>query len=140
MAFSFLIVDDSLSLRKVLIKTIRMCHPGDVTFHQAEHGRAALDVLSHEWVDLIFTDINMPVMDGFELIAEIRRSDLLSSTPIIVITSETRKSELEARLGTGVSGIVTKPFRPEEIRDLIGKLLKLEGVNGTPENTQGYDF
>jgi two-component system, chemotaxis family, chemotaxis protein CheY len=140
MAFSFLIVDDSRSLRKVLIKTIRMCNLGEATYHQADHGLQALDILSREWVDLIFTDLNMPEMDGYALIGEIRKNPVFGPTPIVVITSETRRDDLQARLGGQTSGVVTKPFRPEEIRDMIVKLLKLEGLNGEPEGAEGYDF
>lgn len=141
MPYNLLIVDDSRSLRKVLIKTIRMCHIGETTFFQASNGKEALDLLSHEWVDLIFSDINMPIMDGYEFIGEVRKNDIFQQTPIIVITSEIRKQEMESVLKDKVAGILTKPFRPEEIRSFLVNLLGIEeSEDGEDEDFEGYDF
>jgi two-component system, chemotaxis family, chemotaxis protein CheY len=141
MPYNLLIVDDSRSLRKVLIKTIRMSHLGETTFFQAGNGKEALEVLSQEWIDIIFTDINMPIMDGYVFIEEVRKNPVFQNTPILVITSEIRKEELEANVGDKVSGILSKPFRPEEIRDYLINLLNLEETfDGQDEDSEGSDF
>ena len=86
MPINILVVDDSASMRKVLRKSIQMCNIGVVTFFEAENGQEALNVLKNEWIDLVFTDINMPVMDGFELVNKLHENDLTKNTPIIVVT------------------------------------------------------
>jgi two-component system chemotaxis response regulator CheY len=141
MPYNLLVVDDSRSLRKVLIKTIRMCHIGETTFFEAGNGKEALEVLSQDWVDVIFSDINMPIMDGYAFIEEVRKNDVFAQTPIIVITSETRREEMDSILENKIEGILTKPFRPEDIKDYLTNLLHLEeSVDGEDEELEGFDF
>ncbi len=141
MSLKLLIVDDSRSLRKVMIKVIRMCHIGDVEFLEAGNGIEGLDVLAQSWVDMIFTDINMPEMDGFTFVDEVRKNDMFKYTPIVVITSETRSDEILNVLGDKVAGLLHKPFRPEEVREYLTKLLDIGDVlNEEDDSFEGYDF
>ena len=141
MPYNLLVVDDSRSLRKVLIKTIRMCHIGETSFLQAANGKEALEILNHEWVDVIFSDINMPVMDGYAFIEEVRKNDVFAQTPIIVITSETRRDEMESVLSGKIAGIVSKPFRPEDIKQYLNELLHLEEESDEyDDEPEGFDF
>lgn len=141
MAYNILIVDDSSSMRKVLKKAITMCQIGIVEFLEAENGQAGLDVLKNHWVDLVFTDINMPVMDGFQFIKTLKKDDLIGSTPIIVITSELRAENDEDFKINNVKHVIYKPFRPESIRELLVNLLGLEDNNGTDDaEFEGLDF
>ena len=141
MPFNILVVDDSASMRKVLRKSIIMCHIGDVNFYEAENGEDALKVLKNEWVDLIFTDINMPIMDGFELVSNLNKDDIHQNTPIIVVTSDTSAENAEAAKKYKIKHIMYKPFRPEAIRELLINLLGLEvSEDGEFADSEGLDF
>jgi len=141
MPFNILIVDDSASMRKVLKKSIIMCHIGDINFSEAENGEEALKVLKKEWIDLIFTDINMPIMDGFELVSNLYKDNIHQNTPIIVVTSDTSAQNAEAAKKYNIKHIMYKPFRPEAIRELLINLLGLEvSDDGDFANSQGLDF
>jgi len=141
MPFNILVVDDSASMRKVLRKSIMMCHIGEVSFYEAENGQAALEVLKNEWVDLVFTDINMPVMDGFELVSNLNQDDIHRNTPIIVVTSDVSAENSEQAQKNNIKHIVYKPFRPEAIRELLINLLGLEvDEDGADTEFEGLDF
>lgn len=141
MPFNILIVDDSASMRKVLKKSIIMCHIGDINFSEAENGEEALKVLKKDWIDLIFTDINMPIMDGFELVSNLNNDNVHQNTPVIVVTSDTSAQNAEAAKKYKIKHIMYKPFRPEEIRELLINLLGLEvSEDGDTGDAEGIDF
>jgi two-component system chemotaxis response regulator CheY len=93
---------------------------------EASSGREALEMLRKEWVDIVLTDINMPEMDGEELIRRLGADDLLQSIPVVVISTDSTNTRMERLMGLGARGYVTKPFRPEELR------AELERILGTP--------
>ena len=141
MPFNILVVDDSASMRKVLRKSIIMCNIGEITFYEAENGQEALNVIQKEWVDIVFTDINMPIMDGFELVSNLKQDDTHQNTPIIVVTSDTTAENSEGAIKNKIKHIIYKPFRPETIRELLINLLGLEeSEDGTDSDIEGLDF
>lgn len=141
MSFRVLIVDDSSSMRKVLKKAISMCGIADLEYLEANNGLEALEYAKKEWIDLIFTDINMPEMDGLTFIEEMHRLDLLSHTPILIITSETREEELSQLRNTRANGIIIKPFRVEEIKGNLQTIFGEEIFNAGSDNEfEGCDF
>jgi len=141
MPFNILVVDDSASMRKVLRKSITMCNIGEIEFFEAENGQAALEVLKKEWVDLVFTDVNMPIMDGFELVINLNSDEIHKNTPIIVVTSDLSAENADAAKNSNVKHIVYKPFRPEAIRELLINLLGLEvNEDGDDSEFEGLDF
>jgi len=141
MPYNILIVDDSSCMRKVLRKTITMCGIGDVSFYEAENGAVALKLIHDEWIDLIFTDINMPVMNGLELVQNLRSDDSIKNTPIIVVTSDTNVESTEEVKTHNIKDIIYKPFRPEAVRMLLINLLGLEdNQNEDDSNFGGLDF
>lgn len=120
MAFNILIVDDSPIMRQVIKKTVAMSgiDLGDV--YEAGHGAEALEQAKKYWVDLVLTDINMPIMDGIEFIEELKSDDILKAIPVIVVSTEGRSDVVQRALDMGASHYITKPFRPEEIgRDVL---------------------
>ena len=140
MPINILVVDDSSSMRKVLRKTITMCGIGEINFSEAANGKEALDVIRDEWIDIIFTDLNMPIMTGFELVAALK-ADETCHTPIIVVTSDTNAENSEEVSQNNIKHIIYKPFRPEEIRTLLLNLLGLEDIpNEEDSNSEGLDF
>ena len=141
MPINILVVDDSASMRKVLRKSIQMCNIGAICFFEAENGQEALKVLKDEWVDLVFTDINMPVMDGFELVSKLHEDDLTKHTPIIVVTSDVSAENTERAKKENIKHIIYKPFRPEGIRELLINLLGLEEMEEPDDSeSEGVDF
>ena len=123
MAYNIMIVDDSALMRQVIAKTLDVAGVPINKLHEAANGREALDVLRKDWVDLVFSDINMPEMNGIELLHEMAGDDMLKSIPVVVISterSEARAAELRA---AGVKEIVCKPFTPETIKAVVDRLL-----------------
>ena len=140
MPYNILVVDDSSTMRKVLKKTIGMCGIGEVTFYEAENGQMALEVIKKEWIDLIFTDINMPIMNGIELVKTLRTDEVVKNTPIIVVTSDTGAENTNEVKANNIRDIIYKPFRPEIVRSLLLNLLGLEESDEENTDFEGCDF
>ena len=118
MAFNILVVDDSAVMRSMIVRTLHMTGIplGDV--HQASNGREALAVLKNEWVDLALVDINMPVMNGEELIERVRQDPLTRDLAIIVVSTESSSARIE-RVLSHRAEFVHKPFTAESLRETI---------------------
>jgi two-component system, chemotaxis family, chemotaxis protein CheY len=123
MPYNILIVDDSGSMRKVIKKILRLSgfKMGDCL--EAGNGQEALDMLNNHWVDLILSDIHMPVMDGFGLLRALREHDGWSDLPVVLITTEANEDRIREAMSLGAKGYVRKPFRPEEIRAYLLKIM-----------------
>lgn len=121
MPLNVLIVDDSSVMRAMIAKTIRMSglDLGDV--YQAGNGQEGLEAARNNWVDLVVADINMPVMNGEEMIDQMKADPELSDLPTIVISTEGSATRIERLESKGVK-FVHKPFTPEIIRDSIQAL------------------
>jgi two-component system chemotaxis response regulator CheY len=123
MGYRILIVDDSATTRALVKRIVRMTDIADVQFLEAENGRVALDLLAVSPVDVILADLNMPEMDGFEMIRRIQADERLRRIPVVVISAS---PGAESREGIpDVNGVVGKPFAPEAIRDVIHKALEV---------------
>lgn len=125
MAINVLIVDDSKIMRTMILKTLQMTGIPLGEIFQAGNGREGLEALERNWIDLAIVDINMPVMNGEEMIDHMRGNPEMQDMPVVVVStegSETRIARLEEK---GVV-FVHKPFEAETIRDTILDLLKLE--------------
>ena len=142
MAFNVLLVDDSTSMRAVLKKMVRASgfHMGEC--FEAGDGTEALKVLTDNWVDIVLTDINMPNMNGLELVAEMKRDQLLSSIPVVVVSTERSEGVVEESIKTGASGYIKKPFHPEVIRRTLYRILGEADNEESPndEGDEGCDF
>jgi len=140
MPFNILVVDDSASMRKVLIKSIKMSHIGEVTFFEADHGESALAVARENWIDVIFSDVNMPVMDGLELASKLLDVELTKTTPVILVTSSIAGEDELVNHRGNIRAVVYKPFRPELIRDMLITTLGLEVIDEEDSSFEGADF
>jgi two-component system, chemotaxis family, chemotaxis protein CheY len=118
MSLNLLVVDDSAVMRAMIIKALRMAQLPLGEVYQAADGAEGLAQMGSHWVDLCVTDINMPVMDGEQMIESMRASDETADTPVIVVSTEGSETRIERILANGVS-FVRKPFTPEEIRSAI---------------------
>jgi len=133
MPLNVLIVDDSSVMRAMIIKTIRMSglDLGDV--YQAGNGKEGLDAARENWVDLVVADINMPVMNGEEMIDQMKADPELSALPTIVISTEGSETRIQRLEKKGVT-FIHKPFTPEIIRDAIQELTGITGIGDSDES------
>lgn len=123
MSFNVLIVDDSKSMRGVIKKIISISGFKMDQCFEAGNGREALNVLADDWVDVIVSDINMPEMNGFELLEELRKDDLLKNVPVIVITTESSEERMQYALNLGAKGFIKKPFLPEDVKRILHEVI-----------------
>jgi two-component system chemotaxis response regulator CheY len=119
MSLRILVVDDSAIVRTMLRKAISISGEPVGEIREAANGREALGALAAGPVDLVFTDLNMPHMGGVELVERMRADGALAGIPVVVVSSERNATTTEALRGKGVRAYVTKPFRPEEVRDVL---------------------
>ncbi|MDR3556831.1 MAG: response regulator [Syntrophobacteraceae bacterium] len=140
MAYNVLIVDDSGSMRKVMLKTLRLSGFQLGECFEASNGRLALDVLEKEWIDLIISDVHMPEMDGIEFLKSLKKMPMCSNIPVVFVTTEANEDRLKQLLDLGAGGYIRKPFRPEEIGTLLSRIMG--GPNGfvARRNSEGCDF
>lgn len=120
MSLNILLVDDSDVIRMMIERTLRLADLPVKSVHHAANGRQALDVLDEEWIDLVLADLNMPVMDGAEMLSRIREQDAFKDMPVIIVSTEGATQRIDDLSSKGVSAWIRKPFTPEEIRDVIG--------------------
>jgi two-component system chemotaxis response regulator CheY len=113
--YSVLIVDDSEIIRSVLQRTLSMAKIPLSNIYHAANGQEAVDILDNSWIDLVMTDLNMPVMSGFELIDIMYKRNDLNLIPIIVISTEGSALRIDELKDRGVKGYLRKPFTPESI-------------------------
>ena len=124
MAYNILIVDDSNVIRKVMRKTLGLT---PITFGEifdAEHGLQALEILKHHWVDLVFLDINMPVMDGMQFMEALRADPATKDTKVVIVSTEGSKERIERLRELGAKRYLRKPVTPEQIVEVINELVE----------------
>jgi two-component system, chemotaxis family, chemotaxis protein CheY len=114
-----LTIDDSKTMRNMLLLTL-----SEAGFEvlQAVDGQDGLNVLGKERVDVVITDINMPVMDGFEVIRRMRSDPAHKSTPILVLSTESEAEKRNIARGDGATGWMVKPFDPERLVATVRKV------------------
>ena len=130
MSFNILIVDDSPAMRRVVRRVMDISGVDVGKYMEAGNGLEALTVLRSDWVDLIMTDINMPEMDGEELLIEVRKDPMLSSIPVLVVSTDRSDARAKQMISLGADGYVSKPFMPAT---LSGEMYRLLG--GTPDES-----
>jgi two-component system chemotaxis response regulator CheY len=118
MPLNVLVTDDSAVMRAMIVKTLHMTgvELGEVL--QASNGAEALALLDEQWVDLALVDINMPVMNGLELLQKIAERDYGGGMRMIVVSTEGSDRRIAAVRAYGAE-FVHKPFTPEELRDAV---------------------
>jgi len=130
MSLNVLIVDDSAVMRAMVAKTLRAAGLPIGLALEAENGEKGLEALAENWIDLVFADINMPVMTGEEMIDRIRANPMWADLPIVVISTEGSKARIESLRAKGTE-FVHKPFSPETVRDVVNKLTGIHHVQET---------
>ncbi len=116
-----LVAEDSATMRGLIISTLEAMEFCEVV--EACNGFEALRALPREKVDLIITDINMPDINGLELVNFCRSNVLYAQTPVIIISTEGSERDREKGLALGADAYLIKPFLPEDLQQLVHKLL-----------------
>lgn len=123
MSLKFLIVDDSPTMRRIVNNTLKRLGYRDI--EEADHGAAALEKLkTEEGINFIVTDWNMPIMDGLQLVTEIRSKDEYKNIPILMVTTRSVKEDIIEAMKAGVNNYIVKPFTPETMKAKIESILE----------------
>lgn len=121
-----LLVDDSRLMRRYVARTLEMTGIG-ADINEAGNGREAMDKAHRIRPDLIITDLNMPEMNGEELVARLTADPDLSRVPVLILSADRSAARFENLIHTGAVGYLTKPVSPEELRihllELMGERL-----------------
>jgi two-component system chemotaxis response regulator CheY len=132
MSVNVLVVDDSGVMRSMIAKTIKLSGLRLGEIHQAANGRQGLEALNQHWIDLVIADINMPVMNGEEMIDKMLESPDLKDIPIVVVSTEGSQTRVE-RLQDKGARFIHKPFTPETVRDTVKEFLGDGVFDGTAD-------
>jgi len=116
-----LIAEDSSTMRSLIVSTISAL--GDYELIEAANGFEALRILPREKVDLVITDINMPDINGLELISFIKNNPNYKATPLLIISTEGSEKDRDKGLSLGADAYLVKPFNPVELQGLIRRFL-----------------
>lgn len=133
MAFNILLVDDSVTTRKVMAKTFRLASIPINELYEASNGTEALELLKNRWIDVVFADINMPVMDGEELVNRMSQDGLLKTTPVVLVSIEGSATRIEQLKAKGVSAFIRKPFTPETLQAVLDSVMSPHARPGQRE-------
>lgn len=121
MGKTVLIVDDSASMRQLVSFALKSAGYDVVA---AMHGKDALEKMNGVRVEMVITDLNMPEMDGIEFIRRVRARAANKFTPIVMLTTESQETKKQEGKQVGASGWIVKPFKPNELVDVVRKFVK----------------
>ena len=118
----FLIVDDFSTMRRIVRGLLKEmgCNNAD----EAEDGAAALAMLKAQKFDFVVSDINMPNMNGFDLLKAIKADDTLKHIPVLMVTAEARKEDIVMAAQSGAAGYIVKPFTKATLEEKVQKILQ----------------
>ena len=121
MAGTILIVDDSASMRQLVSFALKDAGYNVIA---AVDGKDALSKVNGTKVDMVVTDLNMPNMNGIELIKQLRNGTTNKFTPVVMLTTESQDSKKQEGRAAGASGWIVKPFTPEKLLGVVNKFVK----------------
>lgn len=117
-----LIVEDSPTIRSMIVSTLDPM--GDFEFTESESGFEALKVLPRSNFNLIITDINMPDINGLELVSFIKKNESYKNIPLIIVTTEGSEYDVKKGMDLGADAYIVKPFDPKDLQDSVLKLIE----------------
>jgi two-component system chemotaxis response regulator CheY len=123
MALQILIVDDSPAMRSFIRRVVRLSGIEADLYVEAGNGADALTQLENHSIDVVLTDINMPVMDGETFVRKMRESGPFQQTPVIVISTDATTNRIRTMQSLGAVGYLQKPFGPEQLRNELDRVL-----------------
>ncbi len=118
-----LVVEDSPTMRQLIVFALRRIRGLEVL--EADDGVDALRKLAASKLDIILTDINMPIMDGLKLVKRVRSDEALKAIPIIIITTEGAEEDRQRALALGANAYITKPIQAPQVIAKVKELLKI---------------
>ena len=121
-----LIVDDFSTMRRIVRGLLKEL--GYNNAEEAEDGVAALNLLKNAKFDFVVSDINMPNMNGFELLTQIKADEKLKHLPVLMVTAEARKEDIVAAAQGGAAGYIVKPFTKATLEEKVAHILKKLGL------------
>lgn len=119
-----LVVDDSAGMRSLLVSTLEEIDGIEAV--EACNGFEALKALPMQPFDLIMTDINMPEINGLEIVHFIKSNQIYQRIPLVIISTEKGQSDIQKGLALGAQKYITKPFDPEQVKKTVKELLNLK--------------
>jgi two-component system chemotaxis response regulator CheY len=125
-ALRFLIVDDFSTMRRIVRNLLKESGFSDAD--EAEDGVVALHKLRNSKFDFVVTDINMPNMNGFQLLAEVKSDEKLKHLPVLMVTAEARKEDIVAAAQAGAAGYIVKPFTKATLEEKVNLIIKKQGL------------
>lgn len=120
---SVLVVDDSTVMRRMVKRSLEMAGLPLGRVFEAENGFAALTLLVSHRIDLVLSDVNMPEMDGVELVRQMSRANATRGVPVVIVSTERSEPRIDELRTLGVSAYLNKPFRPEELGHIVRRVL-----------------
>ena len=133
MAIRVLIVDDSSAVRLIVRRCLEQAEIRIGEIWEAGNGEEALGVLAERTADLILSDINMPKMDGIQLLSALKQDRRWASIPVVMLTTEAASQLVVGVIRMGAAGYIKKPFTPAQIQDKIAPLIKA-GAQASMQN------
>lgn len=121
----FLIVDDFSTMRRIVRNLLKEL--GHTDADEAEDGSVALHKLRNGKFDMVITDINMPNMNGFELLTSIKSDEKLKHIPVLMVTAEARKQDIIAAAQGGAAGYIVKPFTKATLEEKLTNIFRKMG-------------
>ena len=118
----FLIVDDFSTMRRIVRGLLK--EMGCANADEAEDGAVALNMLKAQKFDFVVSDINMPIVNGFDLLIAIKNDDTLKHLPVLMVTAEARKEDIVRAAQEGAAGYIVKPFTKATLEDKIHKIMQ----------------
>ncbi len=122
----FLVVDDFSTMRRIVRGLLKEIGCNDVA--EAEDGAAALQLLKAQRFDFVVSDINMPNMNGFELLKAIKAEETLRHLPVLMVTAEARKEDIVLAAQSGAAGYIVKPFSKATLEEKVQRILQKMAV------------
>jgi two-component system chemotaxis response regulator CheY len=123
MAYNILIVDDSKIIRSVIKKTLEISGIPVGEIFEASNGLEGLTAMREHWIDLVFADLNMPVMNGLEMLDMMAQEKLIQKIPVLICSTEGSKTRIEELFKKGVRAFLRKPITPEVLRNVVREVM-----------------
>ncbi len=118
----FLIVDDFSTMRRIVRGLLK--EMGCNNAEEAEDGAVALGMLKNGKFDFVVSDINMPNMNGFQLLQAVKADDTLKHIPVLMVTAEARKEDIVLAAQSGAAGYIVKPFTKATLEEKVQKIMQ----------------
>ena len=140
MSRNVLIVDDSATIRQMVMRTMKIAGLDVSEVYEASNGIEALAQLHDHSVAVMVVDINMPTMNGIQLLTRMKDNERLKDIPIVIASTEGSRQRIDQMADFGAFGYLRKPFQPEQLRDVLKPLLGVTDDAGSEDSDVDDDL